>query len=362
MGPIPLKTPLISAQTPLKQWGSRAGLTALLLWGALSAQTVKVEAQSPAPAAVTAGSVLPLELSASRRIVTRDPSSIIKCKDEFWVFYTGYGVPSYHSKDLVKWEPGAPVFKTAPGWIAQAVPLNRQMEYWAPDVIRVGDQYFLYYAVSSFGKMTSAIGLATNPTLDANDPAYHWTDRGAVVESHEGGDFNAIDPAVFLDGDGKLWLTFGSYWSGIKLAQLDPKTGKCLAQDEPHFSLAYNKSIEASYLYKHAGYYYLFVNWGTCCEGTNSTYNIRVGRSKRVSGPFLDKSGTSMLNSGGSLFLAGKGPLAGPGHAGILAANGRDWFTCDFEGDVRMGGSATLAIMPLHWSADGWPVADLVDK
>ena len=189
---------------------------------------------------------LPLEQTASRGIITRDPSTIVKCKDAFWVFYTGRGIPSYHSKDLVKWEPGPPVFRTAPEWISAAVPENRNMNYWAPDIIHLGDRYLLYYSVSSFGKITSAIGLATTPTLDPADPAYNWTDHGIVVQSREGGDFNTIDPSVFSDDNGTLWLAFGSYWSGIKLVQLDPKTGKRLTPEAPLSALAYNKSIEAS--------------------------------------------------------------------------------------------------------------------
>jgi arabinan endo-1,5-alpha-L-arabinosidase len=304
---------------------------------------------------------LPLEQTASRGIITRDPSTIVKCKGEFWVFYTGHGIPSFHSKDLVKWEPGPPVFLTAPQWIAAAVPENRDMNYWAPDVIHLGDQFLVYYAVSSFGKMTSAIGLATTPTLDPADPHYHWTDRGIVVQSREGGDFNAIDPSLFSDSNRSLWLAFGSYWSGIKLVQLDPKTGKQLNPDAPFSSLAYNKSIEASCLYKHNGYYYLFVNWGSCCRGVNSSYNIRVGRSRRVTGPYIDKDGVDMLKAGGTLFLSNKGPLFGPGHAGILIDKGKSWFTCDFEGDARMNGKATLAIMPLTWKS-GWPEVNLVDQ
>ena len=304
---------------------------------------------------------LPLEQTASRGIVTRDPSTIVKCKDQFWVFYTGRGIPSFHSKDLVKWEPGPPVFQTAPEWIATAVPANRNMSYWAPDIIHLADRYLLYYAVSSFGKITSAIGLATTPTLDPADPAYHWTDQGIVVESHEGGDFNAIDPSVFSDDDGTLWLAFGSYWSGIKLTELDPKTGKRLKPDAPLTALAYNKSIEASCLYKHGGYYYLFVNWGSCCSGVKSTYNIRVGRSRKITGPYIDKDGVDMLKGGGSLVLASKAPLFGPGHAGILIDNGKSWFTSDFEGDARMDGKATLAIMPLMWQS-GWPQVEVVDK
>src|SRR5690349_7729134 len=194
---------------------------------------------------LTSRAGLPLEQTASRGIITRDPSTIVKYKDEFWVFYTGHRIPSFHSKDLVKWEPGPPVFRTAPEWIAAAVPENRNMSYWAPDVIHLKDRYLLYYSVSSFGKITSAIGLATTPTLDPADPAYHWTDQGIVVQSREGGDFNTIDPSVFADDDGSLWLAFGSYWTGIKLVQLDPKTGKRLSPERPMSSLAYSKSIEA---------------------------------------------------------------------------------------------------------------------
>ena len=284
------------------------------------------------------------------------------------MFYTGRGVPSYRSKDLVKWERGPAVFKTAPEWIAKIVPENRNLQYWAPDVIKLGDRYLLYYSASSFGKMTSAIGLATNPTLDPDDPAYHWSDQGYVVRTHDGDGYNAIDPSVFhdtgSDADGSLWLTFGSYWTGIKLVQLDPHTGKRMEPETKLFSLAYNESIEASYLCRNEGYYYLFVNWGSCCRGPKSTYNIRVGRSKTITGPYLDKAGVDMMQKGGSLFLATtNGPLIGPGHAGTLKdAQGKEWFTSDFEGDVRMEGRATLAIMPLRWrTADGWPEATVND-
>jgi arabinan endo-1,5-alpha-L-arabinosidase len=314
---------------------------------------------------VDLANVRSLEESASRGIVTRDPSDIVKCKDEYWVFYTGHGVPSYHSKDLVKWERGPAVFHSPPPWVADAVPENRHMTYWAPDIMKLGDRYLLYYAVSTSGKMTSAIGLATTPTLDPNNPAYHWTDQGIVVRTQEGQKgqkYNALDPTVFQDTDGSLWLTFGSYWSGIKLIQLDPKTGKRIAPDSPLHSLAYNESIEASYLCKHDDYYYLFVNWDGCCRGTNSSYNIRIGRSKTITGPYLDKAGADMRHRGGSMFLPTyNGPLIGPGHAGMLNAFGKSWFTSDFEGDVQMNGRATLAIMPLHWTPDGWPVAEVND-
>ena len=342
--------------------GQRVLLGATLM-GALSCSiAAQSQADAVKPGSQMPISVLPLEQSASRGITTRDPSSIAKCKDEYWVFYTGRGVPSYRSRDLVKWEHGPAVFKAAPEWIAKVVPENRNLQYWAPDVIKLGDRYLLYYSVSSFGKMTSAIGLATNPTLDPDDPAYLWTDQGFVVRTQDGDGYNAIDPAAFHDSDGSLWMTFGSYWTGIKLVQLDPQTGKRMATDSKLFSIAHNESIEASYLCRHDDYYYLFVNWGSCCQGPKSTYNIRIGRSEAVTGPYLDKAGVDMLHGGGSLFLATtNGPLIGPGHAGTLNAQGKDWFTSDFEGDLRMDGKATLAIMPLRWNADGWPEATVND-
>jgi len=103
----------------------------------------------------------------------------------------------------------------------------------------------------------------TNPTLDPNDPAFHWTDEGEVIRSTSTNDFIRLTLAVSVDADGKLWLSFGSYWSGIKLIQLDPKTGKRLVPDSPIYSLAHSDAIEASYIYHHGAYYYLFVNWGS---------------------------------------------------------------------------------------------------
>jgi arabinan endo-1,5-alpha-L-arabinosidase len=298
-------------------------------------------------------------VSPARGIATHDPSTIVKSKDDFWVFYTGRGVPSVHSKDLVQWTRGPAVFSNAPAWIAQAVPANRNIDYWAPDVIQVNNRFLLYYAVSTFGKNTSAIGLATNATLDPGDPAYKWADAGMVIQSRQSDDFNALDPAIFHDADGSLWLSFGSFWSGIRLVQLDPATGLRKAPNSPVFYLAHYSSIEASYIYQKNGYYYLFVNWGFCCRGANSTYNIRIGRSRTVTGPYLDKAGVNMLDGGGSLFFdVHQGTLIGPGHAGIIFDNNRYWFSCHFEADTAGRRGSPLAIMPLHWNADGWPAVD----
>jgi arabinan endo-1,5-alpha-L-arabinosidase len=307
-----------------------------------------------------------LAMMGNCNVHVHDPSAIVKCKDEYWVFYTGPGISSYHSKNMKKWERGPAVFSKAPAWAAKAVPRNHWIFYWAPDIIHLGDRYLLYYAVSSFGRNTSAIGLATNPTLDPADPKFKWTDRGIVVQSHEKDDFNAIDPAASLDTNGNLWLAFGSFWSGIKLIQLNPETGKRIAANSPSgvtvptspgkpmYSLAFNDSIEAPYIYHHNSYYYLFVNWGLCCRGTNSTYEIRVGRSPKITGPYLDKDGVDLTAGGGTHFLGSKGPFIGPGQAGIFSENGADWFSCHFYDGQRHGWSM-LAVLPLGWTANGWP-------
>lgn len=289
-----------------------------------------------------------------------DPSTLIKCKDEYWVFYTGNGTPSWHSKDLKNWEAGPRVFAQTPDWVREAVPAFRGGGFWAPDVTREGDRYLLYYSASTFGRNGSAIGVATNPTLDPSDPDYKWTDQGLVVKSQQGDDFNTIDPAIIHDADGGLWLSFGSFWSGIKLIQLDPATGKRISPDSTMYSLAHYNTIEASFIYYHDGYYYLFVNWGFCCRGANSTYEIRIGRCKKITGPYLDQDGNDMLTGGGTKFLGTDGAFIGPGHAGILKDGDKYWFSCHFYDGTKPPSGGSLAIRPLTWKADGWPVAEEV--
>jgi arabinan endo-1,5-alpha-L-arabinosidase len=282
-----------------------------------------------------------------------DPSTIVRYKGEYWVFATGQGIVSRRSKDLVKWEAGPCVFSTPPAWTTKVVPGNKGY-FWAPDVIHLEDQFLLYYSVSKWGAKTSAIGLATNSTLNPTDPNYHWTDRGVVIQTGDHDDFNAIDPGVTQDADGNLWLVFGSFWSGIKLIQLNPSTGKSIAPDSPIYSLAYHSSIEAPCIYYYDGFYYLFVNWGLCCRGVNSTYNIRVGRSISITGPYIDKDGVDMLHDGGSPFLETKGRFIGPGHAAIFSEGGTNWLSCHYY-DGNQGGAANLAVWRLQWSSDGWP-------
>ena len=292
-------------------------------------------------------------LVLSGELAIHDPSTIVQCDGAYWVFGTGRGVISRHSSDLMTWEAGPPVFTNAPAWTTNAVP-NHRGRFWAPDVIQAGGRYLLYNSVSTWGSRVSAIGLVMNRTLNPRSPDFRWEDGGIVVQTSDRDDFNAIDPNVMRDKDGRLWLAFGSFWSGIKLVELNPQTGLRLAADSPVHSLAWKEAIEAACLYRRGDHYFLFVNWGRCCRGVNSTYNIRVGRSASVTGPYLDKDGVDLLRGGGSLVLDTSGHYIGPGHPGILNQGGTNWLSYHFYNGQHQG-RAELDLLPLRWSNDGWP-------
>jgi len=183
-----------------------------------------------------------------------------------------------------------------------------------------------------------------------------------VIQSSPRDDFNAIDPVVTQDADGNLWLAFGSFWGGIKLIQLDPATGRRIAPDSPIHALAHYDSIEAPFIYYHNGVYYLFLNWGMCCRGVNSTYNMRVGRSPTITGPYLDKEDKDMLEGGGTLLLETDGPFIGPGHAGILKKGDRYWLGMHFYDGSTPWGVSKYALRPLTWTEDGWPVVGIPES
>jgi arabinan endo-1,5-alpha-L-arabinosidase len=295
-------------------------------------------------------------------LAAHDPSSVIRVDGTYYFFHTGTGVQSKSSTNRINWSAGPAVFATAPSWIAAAVPDNMNRNYWAPDVAYFNDLYHLYYSVSTFGSQDSAIGLATSPTLDPSDPDYLWTDRGPVIQSNPGQNpYNTIDPAIFQTSTGDVWMTFGSFWNGIYITQLDPATGLRVTPNSPTISLARHlpltpNAIEAPYIHERDGLYYLFVNWDTCCQGTNSTYNIRVGRSANITGPYLDQNGVNMVNGGGTLFLGSEGDFIGPGHISIFDVEGGQWFGYHYY-DGNANGAATYNLRSLLWTVDGWPVA-----
>lgn len=280
-----------------------------------------------------------------------DPSTIVYENSKFYVFHTGKGVLFRSSSDITNWQSPRSVFEQPLKWWNDVV-TNFNGFLWAPDIANFNNYWHLYYSVSSWGKNRSAIGLAVNKTLDSSNKDYKWEDKGLVIESHQSDKFNTIDPAVLVDDD-KVWLVFGSYWSGIKLIELNPKTGKRM--DAKIYSLASAPEIEAPFIYKRDGYYYLFVNFGLCCRGINSTYNIRVGRSKDVRGPYLDADGKDMQNGGGTLFLETYKNRIGPGHSGIFKHNGIEYFSYHYY-DANNNGRPRLMIQQIQWNNNGFPV------
>jgi len=297
-----------------------------------------------------------IDLRFRRPPQIHDPSTILKRNGRYWCFSTGMGVQALCSSDLSRWHLAPPVFERPPDWVQQVVPGHRGY-FWAPDVIEWKGRYLLYYSVSAFGKRTSAIALASSSALDPAAKDYAWTDHGLVIQTDEGDDFNAIDPGVIATPDGELWLVFGSFWSGIKLIQLDPQTGKRLSPNSPMHSLAHKEQIEAPAIYFHDGLYYLFLNWGHCCRGVRSTYNIRVGRSRSITGPYLDRDGADMLEGDGTLVLESQGSAIGPGHAGVFEHDGQLMLSYHYYARDRRG-QPRLGISQLRWDDQGWPAID----
>jgi arabinan endo-1,5-alpha-L-arabinosidase len=264
----------------------------------------------------------------------------------------------YRSKDLFNWRRAGSVFAIdLPTWSKEEIPTARGI--WAPDLSYFGGVFHLYYTVSTFGKNRSCIGHATNVTLDADDPRYRWTDHGKVIETQPSDNWNAIDPNVAIDEKGQPWLTLGSHWSGIKLRRLND-AGEVSADDNQLYSLAKRPNggaIEAPYLIRREGFYYLFVSFDQCCRGVNSTYNIRVGRSKEsITGPYVDRDGKPMLEGGATMVLQSQGTVRGPGHCAVLHVADKDFLVHHFY-DATNNGIKTLQIRPLTWDKEGWPVA-----
>lgn len=329
-----------------------------LLALALLAATGAAAAQTPPTA--TLNSRLSGDLTP-----THDPV-IAREGDTYYVFGTGLSVRT--SKDLVTWTAGKALLdNTLPAWAEKAVPGAKGM--WAPDIAFVNGRWRLYYAVSTFGSNRSAIGLATSPTLDPAAPGYGWRDEGLVVLSTPASDFNAIDANFVIDRQGRHWLSLGSFWSGLKLFALDPKTGKPADPTAKPYSIAQRPAprgapapVEAPFILDRGGYYWLFASYDYCCKGAASTYYTVVGRAKAITGPYLGKDGSSMLQGGGTIFLRADLPekqrFRGPGHVGFLHDKDGTDYVAYHAYDRENKGAPTLRIAPVTWGADGWPKAE----
>ncbi len=301
---------------------------------------------------------------------THDPS-IAKQGSTWYVFATGKAADGGQlavrcSTELTDWHLCGHVFNEIPQWIQTASPGTKDL--WAPDVSYVRGEYRLYYAYSLFGKNTSGVGLVTNKTLDSHSPDYEWVDKGLVLKSIESDNYNAIDPNFIVDKQGRSWLTFGSFWGGIKLRRLN-EAGMVSTEDTKLYSLAARvhqpgdapakpglpanwQAIEAPFLIRHGHYYYLFASVDMCCRGANSTYRTVVGRAPNITGPYVDQDGKPMLEGGGTELLRGNSSWAGPGGESALTSGSPELLV--FHAYDTATGKPALQISTLSWS-DGWP-------
>lgn len=294
-----------------------------------------------------------------------DPA-IIRADSTWYVFATGMGISVWSSGDGKEWRREPPVFQEPPQWAVSAVK-GFKGHIWAPDISYYNGLYYLYYAVSAFGKNTSCIGVATNQTLDPHNPGFKWEDHGKLIQSVPGRDeWNAIDPNLAVDDQGTPWLAFGSFWKGIKLVKLTADHLH-LAQPEEWYTLAARPrdpatpdsaageaAIEAPFIFKKDRYFYLFVSFDYCCRGEKSNYRIMVGRSANIEGPYLDRSGIQMRLGGGSVVLEGDKDWYGVGHNAVVKGDNKDFIV--FHGyDAHDKGRPKLRMEKLDF-IDGWPV------
>ncbi len=269
-----------------------------------------------------------------------DPSTIMECEGKYYTFGTGGG--GLISEDGWTWNGGA----VRPGGGA------------APDAMKIGDRYLVVYGATGGGLgggHNGRILTMWNNTLNPNSPDFKYSEAVVVASSDGIEDNDAIDPGLLLDpNDGRLWCSYGTYFGFIRLIELDPQTGKRV---EGNKAIDIAIDCEATDLEYRDGWYYLLGTHGTCCDGANSTYNIVVGRSRKVTGPYLDNMERDMLKGGGKMVVAAGGRVTGPGHFGrVILENGVEKMSCHYEADLDQSGRSVLGIRPLLWKNE-WPVA-----
>ena len=271
---------------------------------------------------------------------SHDPSTLVKDGDTYFHFTTGDGVWYSRSTDMVNWGNPDTVFANGwPSWINSAVP-GFGGHFWAPDIIQMGDYFYLYYSVSSFGSSRSAIGVARTASLKSPN----WEDLGPVVQSYGGNnEINAIDAALFRDHDGRVYMSYGSWFGGLGVAEVNQSTGK-LSSSVQHIFGGGHQSIEAPYITRNGDYYYLFFTRGNCCQGVNSTYRVQVARSTSVFGPYTGER---------NLMPNVSGNRKGPGHVGIIKQDGCNYTSTHYY-DLNDNGAAKLDIQRMDF-VNGWP-------
>jgi arabinan endo-1,5-alpha-L-arabinosidase len=343
---------------PLRRlWVSAIAAAALVGSAALATPAVAAPKADPPP--LVAGADRPADP------VSHDPTLV---KEGEWFYLASTGdlatgrdyIPMKRSKDLRTWQDLPPVFTELPTAVLAAIGATQAdapKDAWAPDLSWTGSEWRLYYSISRFGTTNSVMALATTKSLDPANHGYGWVDRGPVLESELGSrEYNAIDGNYVEDAEGGAWLTFGSFFGGLKIVALDPATGK-LAAGAPILPLVDRKiehnPVEGPSIIRNGDYYYLFAAFDYCCRGVESDYRVVVGRSKTMTGPYLDKDGVSLLAGGGTEVLRGYNEFQGTGHPDVYSSGGVDYFVNHYY-DTFSGGVPRLNVRTLSWSG-GWP-------
>lgn len=283
---------------------------------------------------------------------------MIKQGQRYYLFHTGIGVSIKTSEDRILWKHAGRVFsrQELPAWHRDDIP-DQNGHLWAPDIHCRDGSYHLYYSVSAWMNFNSSIGYATNVTLDPGDPDYRWVDRGKVISYKNGGEgVNVIDPMIYPDNDGRVWLFYGSYQAGLRMTELDAETGHLLS-DPPELTVITPALGEGVFIIEDSSYHYIFASRGICCKGLESTYRIVMGRSRDIHGPYLAKDGQSWLDNQYTLFLAGDYDEPGRGHNGFFYENDTTFIL--YHAYTRSaGGASLLNIKPLYVDREGWPTIE----
>jgi len=201
--------------------------------------------------------------------------------------------------------------------------MTQGTDYWAPDVTQVGDTYYMYYSVSSFGSQNSGIGVATSKTMEPGS----WTDRGSIgLDSKVGSAYNAIDANLVPIGNNNYAMNLGSFWNDIYQAPMKSDLLKASgsANKQIIFEPAGGHAVEGVYMFREGNYYYAFFSAGQCCgldvntPPAGSEYHIKACRSSTYNGGFVDRSGKSCTQGGGDVVLKSFSNIYAPGGQGVF--------------------------------------------
>ncbi|MFI9840848.1 arabinan endo-1,5-alpha-L-arabinosidase [Nonomuraea sp. NPDC051941] len=280
-------------------------------------------------------------------IGVHDPSVVKRPDGSYLLVHTGDNLTIKTSTDRTAWRNAGVVFPGGAPWTTSYT--GGSASLWAPDISYRNGRYYLYYSASTFGSRNSAIFLATSTTGASGS----WANQGMIISTTSSSNYNAIDPNLVVDAQGRWWLSFGSFWTGIKLIQLDPATGKRLGTSITGLAQRTGTTaIEAPFIFRHGSYYYLWVSFDACCQGASSTYRIMVGRSTSVTGPYVDRNGVAMTSGGGTQVLAGHGSVHGPGHQAVVPDSDAEVLYYHYYAD---NGAPLLGINLLGYDSAGWP-------